>query len=114
MGYNFSGHRPTGDVVWAMPLAAAAEAGNVLILAGAWNKAFLDEVESFGPDCPHDDQVDAVSGAVNLLAPRWIKPSVGFGTDSRGVLIRLEQQIRGGLNELATDEERKELREMMV
>lgn len=78
VGYNYHSVRPTGDkVVRAMPLAAAAEAGNVMVLKGDWNKAFLDEVESFGPDCPHDDQVDAASGAVNMSAPRFIHPHAG-------------------------------------
>lgn len=115
MGYHFNGHRPTGDkVIRAMPLAAAAEAGNVLILQGSWNKAWLDEVEAFGPDCPHDDQVDAVSGAVNLLAPRFIKPSVGFGVSQQEVLYGLEQQIMDGMNELATDAERAEMKELLI
>jgi predicted phage terminase large subunit-like protein len=78
IGYNFQSLRPTGDkVVRAMPLAAAAEAGNVMLLEGTWNKDFLDEVEAFGYDCPHDDQVDAASGAINMLAPRFIRPHAG-------------------------------------
>jgi len=56
----------------AMPMAAAAEAGNVMIVAAAWNKAFLDEIEMF-PDGGHDDQVDAASGAFGQLAtPRSV------------------------------------------
>jgi predicted phage terminase large subunit-like protein len=78
VGYNFHSVRPTGDkVVRAMPLAAAAEAGNVSILEGVWNKDFLDEVESFGYDCPHDDQVDAASGAINMASPKFINPHAG-------------------------------------
>jgi len=115
VGYNFRGYRPTGDkAVRAMPLAAAAEAGNVLVLQGAWNKDLLDEVESFGPDCPHDDQVDAISGAVNCLAPRFIKPSVGFGMDSVERITELDYKIREGLNALGSDEERAEMQRMMV
>ena len=48
-----TGSKPTR----AKPASAAAEAGNVCLLAGSWNKAFLDEVE-FGE---HDDQIDALS-----------------------------------------------------
>ncbi len=78
VGYNFHSVRPTGDkVVRAMPLAAAAEAGNVSILEGEWNKDFLDEVEAFGYDCPHDDQVDAASGAINMASPKFINPHAG-------------------------------------
>jgi predicted phage terminase large subunit-like protein len=50
---------------------AAAEAGNVKILRGAWNEAFLDECEQFSPDereYAHDDQVDAACGAFTYLA----------------------------------------------
>jgi phage terminase large subunit-like protein len=36
-------------------------------VAGAWNRAFLDEHEQF-PVGTHDDQVDAASGAFNKLA----------------------------------------------
>jgi predicted phage terminase large subunit-like protein len=55
----------TGDkVVRAQPFSAAAEARNVKLLIGPWNDAFLDEMEAF-PEVKHDDQVDAVSGAIN-------------------------------------------------
>jgi predicted phage terminase large subunit-like protein len=78
VGYNFHSMRPTGDkVVRAMPLAAAAEAGNVMLLAGTWNTPFLDEIEAFGYDCPHDDQVDAASGAINMASPKFINPHAG-------------------------------------
>jgi len=51
----------------ADPLASQAQAGNVKIVRGAWNGAFLDEMCSF-PAGAHDDQVDAASGAFNRLA----------------------------------------------
>jgi predicted phage terminase large subunit-like protein len=77
LGYAFQGHRPTGDkVTRAMPLLAAAENGNVCLLEAEWNKAFLDEAESFGPDCRHDDQIDAAAGAMEMLASGYIDPSV--------------------------------------
>jgi predicted phage terminase large subunit-like protein len=66
-GYSFRGVRSTGDKeVRANPVSSAAEAGNVLLVRGAWNGAFLDEAESF-PGGQHDDQVDAVSGAIGML-----------------------------------------------
>lgn len=69
-GYDFKGHRPSGDKwVRAIPLAAAAEAGNVVIIAAPWNEAFLSEAEDFSPTCAHDDQVDAASGAMDDLRP---------------------------------------------
>lgn len=67
-GYDVHAERVTGDKVSrARPLAAQAEAGNVRIVRGDWNTAFLDEICAF-PNAAHDDQVDAVSGAFNHLA----------------------------------------------
>lgn len=51
----------------AMPWAARAEAGKVTLVAGQWVGEFLSELETF-PHGAHDDQVDAVSGAVQMLA----------------------------------------------
>ncbi len=54
----------------SQPFRAAAEAGNVKILRGAWNEDFLEECEQFSPDereYEHDDQVDAACGAFNLI-----------------------------------------------
>ena len=66
-GWSFRGHRSTGSKeVRANPFSAAAEAGNVLLLRGAWIGEFLDEAESF-PNGQHDDQIDAVSGAMAML-----------------------------------------------
>lgn len=109
VGYNFHSVRPTGDkVVRAMPLAAAAEAGNVLILKGGWNKEFLDEAESFGPDCPHDDQIDAAAGAVNLSAPKFIRPHVGSEPRPDELPANLEA-FKDILAKAKTEEERQEL-----
>ena len=67
LGYAFSGVRSTGDkVLRAEPFAAAAEAGRIHLVEGPWTKPFLDECEMF-PDGPHDDQVDAASGAMLAL-----------------------------------------------
>lgn len=51
----------------ARPLAIQCEAGNVRLLKGAWNKAFIDELCDFDTGA-HDDQVDAASSAFNELA----------------------------------------------
>lgn len=67
-GYDARGVHPVGDKVQrAQPAAAQALAGNVRIVRGIWNNDFLSEMHGF-PDLPHDDQVDALSGAVSLLA----------------------------------------------
>lgn len=67
-GYSCRGHRNTGNkVTRAAPVASAAEAGNVRLVRGPWIDAFLEELEAF-PLGAHDDQVDALSGAVEVLA----------------------------------------------
>lgn len=54
-----------GDkLVRAKPLAAAAYAGNVLMLLGPWNQMFLEHMHH-QPDWPHDDIMDAGAGAFN-------------------------------------------------
>jgi len=57
----------TDKMTRAMPWLARAEQGKVTLMRAPWNAAFLDEVCGF-PETEHDDQVDAVSGAVQMLA----------------------------------------------
>lgn len=67
-GYPVKAVAPTGDkATRATPAAAQAEAGNVRLLRGEWNEAFMDELCTF-PAGAHDDQVDAFADAVNELA----------------------------------------------
>lgn len=61
----------------AGPAAAQAEAGNVRLVRGAWNEAFLDELCGF-PTAAHDDQVDAFADALNALAIPLV-PSAASG-----------------------------------
>jgi predicted phage terminase large subunit-like protein len=69
-GHDARAYRPTGDkVTRAMPASAQAEAGNIKIVRGAWNDAFLNELENFdGDPKKHDDQVDTLSGAFTMLS----------------------------------------------
>lgn len=67
MGYTFKGVPSTGSKeMRANPVASQAEAGNIKIVRGQWNAALLDEIELF-PSGSHDDQVDALSGALEAL-----------------------------------------------
>jgi len=67
-GYDVRKEMPTGSkVVRSNPFAAQCEAGNVVLVNGAWNAEYVNEFVSF-PDGPHDDQVDATSGAFAKLA----------------------------------------------
>lgn len=66
-GYPIHSERVTGSKeVRAEPFAAQAEAGNVKLVRGVWNGAYLDEVSAF-PQGRYKDQVDASSGALNKL-----------------------------------------------
>ena len=73
-GVTFRGIKVDKDKVSrAMPWAARAEAGTVKLVAGPWVKPFIDEVVAF-PTAPHDDYVDAASGAVMMMS----KPKVDW------------------------------------
>jgi predicted phage terminase large subunit-like protein len=48
--------------VWGTRL----EDGIIKCVRGPWNGMLIDEMDSFGPGCEHDDVVDAVSGAYAL------------------------------------------------
>lgn len=77
-GFNFRGcHQSDSKIMRANPVSAAAEHGFISLVEAPWNAAFLDECESFGPDCPHDDIVDALSGAYNEICKTFIRPGVG-------------------------------------
>lgn len=66
-GFAFRGNKVTGNKeIRANPVSSAAEAGNVFILNAPWNEAFLDELVLF-PLGAHDDQVDALSGALEMI-----------------------------------------------
>lgn len=73
-GYPVKAERVTGEKsLRARPASAQAEAGNVKLVRGLWNTAFLDEVCVF-PAGSNDDQVDAFADALNELAlgvPRY-------------------------------------------
>jgi predicted phage terminase large subunit-like protein len=56
-------------------LASQAEIGNVLLIRGPWNAAFIDELCGF-PTGTHDDQVDAASGGFD--AATKFRIAVGY------------------------------------
>jgi predicted phage terminase large subunit-like protein len=73
-GFTVKVERPTGDkYTRALPMSSAAQAGNIKLVRGRWNREFIDELEQAGPDeklYDHDDQWDAGSSAFNYLASR--------------------------------------------
>ena len=67
-GFDVHSERPTGSKSdHGMPFAAQVEAGNVDLLEGDWNHAFLTELCDF-PHGRRDDRHDAAAGAFNRLA----------------------------------------------
>jgi predicted phage terminase large subunit-like protein len=71
-GWDVVGVSSTGDkITRAKPASAQASAGNMSVLPGQWTNALFDELEAF--PVGHDDQVDALSGAVDYFAtpPEW-------------------------------------------
>ncbi|GAB4514050.1 MAG: phage terminase large subunit [Anaerolineae bacterium] len=66
-GFPVFADRPTGDKdVRLEPFAAQAEAGNVRLVRGAWNGAYIEELCAI-PNSPYRDQADATAGAFNKL-----------------------------------------------
>ncbi|HAS16413.1 MAG TPA: terminase, partial [Nitrospiraceae bacterium] len=66
-GYTVKTLPVTGSKeVRATPLASQAQAGNVKLVRGLWNEAFLLEAENF-PEGKFKDQVDAAADAFDEL-----------------------------------------------
>jgi predicted phage terminase large subunit-like protein len=66
-GSSVTVDRVTGDkVTRADPLSSQWKVGNVKLLRGDWNKAYLDEMEK-APNGTYVDQMDSSSGAFNHL-----------------------------------------------
>jgi len=51
------------------PFSSQCRAGNVNVLRAAWNEELFRVLEGF-PDLAHDDEVDACSGALEMLNPQ--------------------------------------------
>jgi predicted phage terminase large subunit-like protein len=67
-GFDVKAEPVTGDkATRADPFAAQWQAGNVRLVEGDWNTAYLNELEAF-PNGKYSDQTDASSGAFNKLA----------------------------------------------
>jgi predicted phage terminase large subunit-like protein len=72
-GYAMDTQPPLGDkYTRATPAATRVNNERVFMVRGNWNRVFLDELAVF-PMGEHDDQVDALSGAYEMLgtAPAW-------------------------------------------
>ena len=80
-GFRCYADRPTGDkVLRADTFAVQLNAGNVAMLRADWNSEYKRELEFF-PYGKYKDQVDASSGAFNIL----LKQGRGIATKGGGV-----------------------------
>lgn len=69
-GFKIKVERPTGDkATRAEPFADQAEGGNVRMVIGSWNQAYIDEAVAF-PFGAYKDQIDGTSGAFNNLSKK--------------------------------------------
>lgn len=67
IGYDFQGDaKRVSKTTRAKPVASAAKNGNLIFVDGDWHQTLIDEFIAF-PNSLHDDQVDAVSGALAEL-----------------------------------------------
>lgn len=93
-GYAVRSAPPTGAKPTRIRIVeSAAEAGNVVLIAGAWNRALIAEATAYDPaaSSPTDDQLDALSFAMLMMSgshgSRTAPVSTGgalLGSRSRG------------------------------
>ena len=75
-GFRVYADRVTGDKeTRAEPYAAQVQGGNVCLVRDQWNRAFMNEHESF-PNGTYKDQVDAAAGAFAKLQSVRVAPRV--------------------------------------
>jgi len=69
-GYTVTPVLESGDKLTRFgPFSSQCRVGNVKILRGPWNEDFFRVLEGF-PDLTHGDEVDACSGALEMLNPQ--------------------------------------------
>ena len=73
VGFNIRAETPTGSKdVRLEPFRAQCEGGNVFLVVGPWNPAYLDELSEI-PNGAYRDQSDASSGAFNKASKQtWL------------------------------------------
>jgi predicted phage terminase large subunit-like protein len=66
---NIRAVKPNGDkMARARSWNLRAKAGKVFLVRGPWNLEFIRVATSFSPTCRHDDEIDMVSGAVQMIS----------------------------------------------
>lgn len=68
LGYDFDGHPESKDKETRASLwAGNARRGEISVVQAEWNGDFFEEVDDFLVIPTHDDQIDAISGAYEVL-----------------------------------------------
>ena len=73
------------------PFSSQCRAGNVKIRRGRWNEDLFRVLEGF-PDLAHDDEIDACSGALEMLNPQMKSWGVYELYRQRAEQLRAEQR----------------------
>src|SRR6266851_5780412 len=73
------------------PFSSQCRAGNVKIRRGSWNEELFRVLEGF-PDLAHDDEIDACSGALEMLNPQMKSWGVYELYRQRAEQLRAEQR----------------------
>jgi len=73
------------------PFSSQCRAGNLKIRRGSWNEELFRVLEGF-PDLAHDDEVDACSGALEMLNPQMESWSFYEATRRKAEQLRAEQR----------------------
>lgn len=95
-GYEFHSNKTTGSKeIRANGSSSQAEGGNVKLVRGFWNDAFLNELAAFPMKGVHDDQVDAFDGAMEQIylkrTPQYFLNQISGMTKAR------PPQLPGGI-----------------
>lgn len=100
-GYDVRGEPETGDkVTRAKPFSAQAEVGNVRLVRGSWNDAYLNQLTAFPNARVHDDAVDASSGAYRDLTARRMIP---LADEPDPAAPEAEKKLIEAINEAQSD-----------
>ena len=92
---GFIGKAESGDKLTRFgPFSAQCRAGNVKILRGPWNDDLFRVLEGF-PELAHDDEVDACSGALEMLNPNMKGWGIYELYRQQAERLRAEREARG-------------------
>lgn len=100
--YKFAGHRDASDKVARInSVMSLIEGGRVFLPEDApWLDEFLDEAQSF-PNAKHDDQVDALAMALDILSRVGLSTNQSFA-DFPDISQSLNSQYSSGLSPLTS------------